>query len=80
MRIVAAQCNARGYRLGESHHKATHSDKVVEQARALHFAQGMPSRQIAKEIGVHRSTVMGWLTGRQRVQKWVKVKMVRVYE
>ena len=57
--------NARGWPAGQGHHNARHPDSVVDEARALRQC-GWTQYAIAAHLGVGRTTVDGWVTGRRR--------------
>lgn len=69
--------NERGYRIGEDHHNAQATDSDVEQCLRLH-AQGYGYRRIARIMGIGRSTVRDYITGKRRAQRASKFRRVRV--
>lgn len=44
--------NAKGYRIGGSHHRAQLTDQEVERARQLHEAEGMAPVLLARKFEV----------------------------
>lgn len=56
---------ARGCPCGETHHRARHADRVVEEARAL-YGHGWSHESIARTLGIARPTVTAWLLGTRR--------------
>jgi hypothetical protein len=54
-----------GHRLGESHHRAKHSDATVERARVLREA-GCSLGTIARALDVSLWTVRDWVEYRTR--------------
>lgn len=63
--VHARTAGKRGRSCGESHIHARHSDAAVDHALDLHAA-GMPKRQVARELGIARSTVWHWIRGTRR--------------
>lgn len=76
--LIAVKANARGLPTGESNPQARHPDKLVEQARQMHRAQGMKPRQIAELLGVNATTMRHWLNLRRRGTPWARIRMKRV--
>lgn len=64
-----------GHRLGEAHHRARLSDATVRRIRDL-AEQDVPLRQIARLLGVARSTV--WAISRYERRATVADRTVRV--
>ena len=63
--VHARTAGKRGRPCGESHVQARHADDVVEHALGL-YAAGMPKRQVARALGVARSTAQHWINGTRR--------------
>lgn len=68
--------NERGYRIGEGHHNARATDSDVEQCHRLH-AEGYGYRRIADIMGLAKSTVQDYITGRRRAQAQRGVRVTR---
>lgn len=58
--------NARGYRVGEGHHRARYSDATVERARQLYEEEGLGCTWISRMLGVPWRTVVDWVQYRTR--------------
>lgn len=63
--VHARLAGRKNHTAGASHWNARHTDDVVDHVLALHSA-GMAAREIARGLGIARSTVRSWLTGRRR--------------
>ena len=50
---------------GASHWACRYADEVVEHVLSLHAAH-VPTRQIARQCGIHRSTAQHWINGTRR--------------
>lgn len=59
--------NAKGYRVGETHHRARVPDSVVVVLREMH-AVGFPCAELARMFGLRRGTVAKYLRGQLRAQ------------
>jgi len=59
--------NDEGRIVGQDHHKATHTNIEIEQARQLR-AEGWSLGEIAKKLDSKKSTVQGWINGTRRTQ------------
>ena len=64
--VHARHAGRRNHAAGESHWNARHADAVVDRARELHAA-GVPIRQVARTLGLARSTARQWIVGLRRV-------------
>lgn len=64
-RMVAV--NAKGYRLGEDHHRAKLTNHEVELLLQL-ADEGMPERTLAEKFDVSRRTVRDYKAARKRAQ------------
>lgn len=78
-RTVLVPCSRRGWACGEGHWQVKHSDALVAEARRLRAA-GMSWLQLAKHMGLPRSTVREWCLGRRRYAKAVRVRVRLVAE
>jgi DNA-binding transcriptional regulator YiaG len=58
--------NAQGYRIGETHHRARHSDATVERARKLREEDRLSYQAIGLLLGVPWRTVADWVNYRIR--------------
>lgn len=76
MTLLIRTTNARGLPTGESNRLCLHPDAVVATARSLH-ADGASYQQIADVLGVPRTTVWRWCTGKTR-KPATSVRVVRV--
>lgn len=66
MRLVAR--NERGYRIGETHHRSTISDAIVNRLRDLHEYEKIALRELARMFELPYSTVWDICHYRVRTQ------------
>ena len=65
MKLLFLKSNARGRRVGTSHHFCKHSDELVSHVREMRQA-GASYSQIRDELGVATSTAQAWVVGNRR--------------
>ena len=65
---MAVQRNAGGWRIGESHHRAKHSDDTVLRILELHEDIGMSCRRISDLLDISWHTVREICSYRTRTQ------------
>ena len=68
--------NQRGYRIGESHPRATVPNAVIDRMYALAFFEKLTPAQIARQLGYSRQYVARVLRGEQRGQVAVRWRRV----
>ena len=69
--------NARGWRVGETHHRAKLTERDIDLIFYLHKEKMKPS-MIAEKFGVSKSTIHNILTFKQRAQQptfWRRVHL-----
>lgn len=66
-----------GYRIGEDHHNATHTDAEVELIRELH-REGLSYKVLALKFETSKSTIADYCKYRRRAQTVARWKVVRV--
>lgn len=66
-RLTLVPVNARGYRIGEQHHRAKLSDHDIELIHEL-LDGGMTQRLVAQKFEVSRSSIRDIRNGRNRSQ------------
>ena len=57
MSRIKVALNEHGYRIGESHQRARHSEQTVDKIRIMHETHGYGYRKISAMLGIGRSTV-----------------------
>lgn len=60
--------NDAGHRVGETHHRATCSDALVNKLRDMHENYGYGYRRLARQFNLPFKTVMKWLSYERRAQ------------
>jgi hypothetical protein len=68
--------NAKGRRVGDSHHNAQLTNEEIDTLLNLHFVEGWGYRRLAAKFEVSKSSVRNYCLGRARCQvpsQWRKV-------
>ena len=64
-----------GYRIGQDHHRAKYTDHEIEEILNL-VDSGLSCYAVAKLLGIPRSTVRDWVSGRLRAHVPVRWRRV----
>lgn len=64
-----------GYRIGQDHHRAKYTDHEIEEILNL-VDSGLSCYAVAKLLGIPRSTVRDWVSGRLRAHVPVRWRRI----